>query len=60
MAELSVTLIDVGWGDSILVDSSDDAGNRAFGLVDCNDYERQRTALPGSCSLTDMPTMPGG
>jgi beta-lactamase superfamily II metal-dependent hydrolase len=46
MAELSVTLIDVGWGDSILVDSSDDAGNHAFGLVDCNDYERQRTALP--------------
>ena len=23
----------------------DDAGDRRFGLIDCNDYERQRTAL---------------
>jgi competence protein ComEC len=45
MAELSVTLIDVGWGDCILVDASADNGARRFGLIDCNDYERQRTAL---------------
>ena len=45
MAELSVTLIDVGWGDSILVDSVDDGGDRRYGLIDCNDYERQRTAM---------------
>ncbi|HVR77335.1 MAG TPA: MBL fold metallo-hydrolase [Acidimicrobiia bacterium] len=46
MAELSITMIDVGWGDSILVDSQNDAGDHKFGLVDCNDFERQRTALP--------------
>ena len=45
MTELSITLIDVGWGDCILVDARDDAGDRRFGLIDCNDYERQRTAL---------------
>lgn len=45
MAKLSITLIDVGWGDSILVDSENDAGDHRFGLIDCNDYERQRTAL---------------
>lgn len=45
MAELSVTWIDVGWGDSILVRSVDDAGVPHLGLVDCNDYENERTAL---------------
>jgi len=45
VAELSVTLIDVGWGDSILVESVDDAGTRRFGLVDCNDYENERSSL---------------
>ncbi len=45
VAQLSVTLIDVGWGDCILVDSQNAAGEHRFGLVDCNDYERQRTAL---------------
>ncbi len=45
MAELSVTLIDVGWGDCILVDSQNDAGERRFGLIDCNDYEGQRMAM---------------
>ncbi|HET9260270.1 MAG TPA: MBL fold metallo-hydrolase [Acidimicrobiia bacterium] len=45
MAQLSVTFIDVGWGDCILVDSANDAGEHRFGLVDCNDYDRERTAL---------------
>lgn len=45
MAELSVTVIDVGWGDCILVDSQDDAGKHRYGLIDCNDSERQRNAL---------------
>jgi beta-lactamase superfamily II metal-dependent hydrolase len=45
MAELSVTWIDVGWGDSILVRSVDEAGTQHLGLVDCNDYETERTAL---------------
>jgi competence protein ComEC len=46
MPELSVIMVDVGWGDSILVESRDDFGDRRFGLIDCNDYDRQRTALP--------------
>lgn len=45
MAELAVTLIDVGWGDCILIDAVDSQGARRFGLIDCNDYERQRTGL---------------
>ncbi len=45
MSSLAVTLIDVGWGDSILVESRDDQGNRRFGLVDCNDYEYERSSL---------------
>jgi beta-lactamase superfamily II metal-dependent hydrolase len=44
--ELAVTMLDVGWGDCILLDSRDDSGDRRFGLIDCNDFERQRTALP--------------
>jgi len=46
MPELSVTMIDVGWGDCILVDSKGGNGVHRFGLIDCNDYERQRSALP--------------
>jgi competence protein ComEC len=45
MARLLVTLIDVGWGDSILIESVADAGDRRFALVDCNDYETERSAL---------------
>ena len=45
MSELSVTVIDVGWGDAILVESVDDGGARRFGLVDCNDYEYLRSTL---------------
>jgi competence protein ComEC len=45
MARLAVTMIDVGWGDSILIESDDGAGNRRFALVDCNDYETERSSL---------------
>jgi hypothetical protein len=45
MASLSATLVDVGWGDSILIESVEDAGTRHFGLVDCNDYETERSSL---------------
>lgn len=37
MSHLSVTLIDVGWGDSILIESSDGQGRPRFALVDSND-----------------------
>lgn len=37
MGKLTVTFIDVGWGDSIFIEYLDDAGNYHYGLVDCND-----------------------
>ena len=36
-SELSVTLIDVGWGDSIFLESRDKEGNTFYALVDSND-----------------------
>lgn len=44
MSALSVTIIDVGWGDSILVETEDDDGDRRFALVDCNDTSVSRSA----------------
>lgn len=43
-AELTVTLIDVGWGDSILIESSDDDGSTHYALVDCNDTSVSRSS----------------
>lgn len=37
MSSLSVTLIDVGWGDSILLESQDNNGQWHYGLIDSND-----------------------
>lgn len=37
MSMLRVTLIDVGWGDSILIESTTTAGQSSYGLIDCND-----------------------
>ena len=37
MQSLTVTIVEAGWGDSILVESSDGAGEQRFALVDCND-----------------------
>lgn len=45
MSELKITLIDVGWGDSILVESTDDSGQRRYGLVDCNDTSVSRSSF---------------
>jgi competence protein ComEC len=44
MSKLAITLIDVGWGDSILIEILDDAGQTHYGLVDCNDTSNQRSA----------------
>ena len=44
MSTLSVTLIDVGWGDSILIESLTDAGDRHYALVDCNDTSVSRSS----------------
>jgi beta-lactamase superfamily II metal-dependent hydrolase len=45
MATLAVTIIDVGWGDSALVVSTDEAGVRRYALIDCNDHENERSSL---------------
>ena len=45
MSKLRVTLLDVGWGDSILLESEDDAGNSHFAMVDSNDTSRNRFTL---------------
>lgn len=37
MAQLWMTFLDVGWGDSIFLEAEDDAGDHYFGLVDSND-----------------------
>lgn len=44
MSRLTVTLIDVGWGDSILIESLTDEGDLRFGLVDCNDTSISRSS----------------
>lgn len=44
MSTLSVTLIDVGWGDSILIETRDDAGSHRYALVDCNDTSLSRSS----------------
>jgi beta-lactamase superfamily II metal-dependent hydrolase len=37
MSELRITLIDVGWGDSILIESTDASGKIHCALIDSND-----------------------
>ena len=44
MSELSVTLIDVGWGDSILLEATDAAGGSHYGLIDSNDTSTLRSS----------------
>jgi competence protein ComEC len=44
MSNLSVTIIDVGWGDSILVESVSNTGQTHYALVDCNDTSNQRSS----------------
>ncbi|MDX1565548.1 MAG: hypothetical protein R3236_09095, partial [Phycisphaeraceae bacterium] len=42
MSRLAVTMIDVGWGDSLFLESETDGGDVRYGLIDCNDttYEK--------------------
>lgn len=61
MSSLSVTLIDVGWGDSVLIESQDGSGHCMYALVDSNDttyfrssyiflkrfFEKKGLRLPG-------------
>lgn len=45
MSTLTVIFIDVGWGDSILIEAVDDQGERHFALVDCNDTTISRSSF---------------
>lgn len=44
MALLRATLIDVGWGDSILLESQDGKGKPHYGLIDSNDRSTERSS----------------
>jgi beta-lactamase superfamily II metal-dependent hydrolase len=45
MPLLRATLIDVGWGDSILLETADDSGTLHFGLIDSNDHHQDRSSF---------------
>ncbi len=45
MSELLITIIDVGWGDSILIESTDSNGRHWFGLIDSNDTIEMKSSL---------------
>jgi competence protein ComEC len=44
MSSLSITLIDVGWGDSILIESVDANNNSFYALIDSNDTKYLRSS----------------
>jgi beta-lactamase superfamily II metal-dependent hydrolase len=44
MAKLRATPIDVGWGDSVLLESEDDASTAHYALIDSNDTSTSRSA----------------
>jgi beta-lactamase superfamily II metal-dependent hydrolase len=63
VSTLAVTLVDVGWGDSILIQSTTGAGERHFALVDCNDttYLRSSYLFVKRClerQLVDIDALP--
>ncbi len=45
MSKLTITLIDVGWGDSIFLESEDSKKNSYFGLIDSNDTTTLRSSF---------------
>jgi beta-lactamase superfamily II metal-dependent hydrolase len=45
MTKLTVTLIDVGWGDSLLIEATDDHDETHYGLVDSNDTATLRSSF---------------
>ena len=45
MATLRIIMLDVGWGDSILIESKDDRGKNYYALVDSNDTSLNRFTL---------------
>ena len=65
MSKLNVTIIDVGWGDSIFLESTDGNGDPIYALVDSNDEviesDETNNAIgvthtpPPTCTLTPTP-----
>src|SRR5882672_4263772 len=67
MAVLRTTLIDVGWGDSLLLESEEDNGEPHYALIDSNDtstlrssniflrrfFERKNRSFPTSTPVFD-------
>jgi beta-lactamase superfamily II metal-dependent hydrolase len=65
LSQLIATLIDVGWGDSILLESRDSSGKSHYGLIDSNDtatlrssyiflkrfFERKKITIPATGRL---------
>lgn len=45
MSSLSITVIDVGWGDSILIESQPATGQTAYALIDSNDEPWRRSSI---------------
>ena len=45
MSRLAVTWIDVGWGDSIILESEGDNGLVRYALIDCNDTNVSRSSF---------------
>jgi competence protein ComEC len=43
-SKLRLTLIDVGWGDSIFLESIDSGGQSHYALIDCNDTNYSRSS----------------
>jgi competence protein ComEC len=44
MRKLSATLIDVGWGDSLFIETQNDNGDYYYGLIDSNDTTYLRSS----------------
>lgn len=45
MSQLKIVLIDVAWGDSIFLESTDDLGNESYALIDSNDSTNYKSSL---------------
>lgn len=64
---LRITMIDVGWGDSIFLETIDSSGQNHYALIDCNDttysrssyiflkrfFEKKGLAVPSSQNVFD-------
>jgi hypothetical protein len=45
MSRLAITFIDVGWGDSVLLEAENDRGELSFAVVDSNDSSQSRSSF---------------